>query len=142
MPALPIQLFPRDRRICSEPGWRRRLDRRDDSPNARVESPFVSRKAVSSSPFHGDRGKRKTVRTLCLRAKGLLLRRFSDLAVVSCRFPNHQEAGCHRRIGVTFWIQLGGFTTGEAAGVKRVDAVSSPRTDEKAGSGFALALEA
>src|SRR5271165_1067803 len=129
MPDVPIHLFSRYRRVCSEPFRRSRLDRCHGSSDAWMEGALFSRKAVSSSPTDGHRRKREVVGALLLRAKRLLSGRIPDLAAIPRSLPRNEEAIRDRRISIVIWLHLGRIEKNEAAGFRRVNAFSSTGPD-------------
>src|SRR6266487_5036879 len=97
---------------------------------------ILSRKAISSLSNVGNGGEKYFGSKLCLRPKGLLPGRISDLAPFSCDLSHDEEAVLFRRDGTDVRILLGGTQQNGTSGIPRNDSLSSAGTDAKAKSHF------
>ena len=100
----PCQLFRRAcledvGRLRSQQGWRRRLDRRDNRADERMEDAFISGEAILSSSQFWNRRPWPAGSPVFLRRKGLLPRGKSSMGDLSCRISFSETAGFVRRSG-------------------------------------------
>src|SRR6267143_2887695 len=100
-------MFSRNRRLFRKSGWRRGLDRGDDSADEGMEGPVLSGKAISSSPYLRHSAAWAFTGPLFLWRKRLLPGRLSDLAIVSRYLSNGKKTIFYGRSCPAFWLHLG-----------------------------------
>ena len=94
-----------------------------------MESPLVSREAVSSLPDFGNSPAKSAFRSLLLWGTSLLPGLVADLAIRSLHLSHDQETGCRRRNGTFARLLLGGNKTDSASRLARGRPLSSTRTN-------------
>src|SRR5438105_734435 len=101
-----------------------------------MESSILLRKTISSSPHAGHGWEKRFAGAFFLWGKRLLPRRIPGLAIVPRGLSDDKETGVHGRPCPALRLLLGGHAANETRRDPGFNALSSPRTDEKAESDF------
>src|SRR6266487_1315622 len=118
-------MFPRDRRVRSEPGWGTGLDCGHDSTDEGMEGPVVLRKTISSLPNAWDSREEPFGSTFFLWGKRLLPGWFPSMGTVPRNLSDDKETGSTGRTCPAIGLCLGRVTKSQPRCVAGVNAFSS-----------------